>query len=107
MTLVPTSATWKRDGSLGLKSIPFLKDHLPHSPIAVIEMVCTNIHHVPWADMVKWILRFNRYIAVIGQHTLPASQYTCTYTHEGVGVATDVHSCRLGAGVLRETDVGS
>ena len=108
MTPVSTSITHLEQGrEPGVTSTPFTKDHLPHPPIPLIEMVSTNNHEVPWADMEKWSLRLNREIAVISRHKSPTIQYACTNSHGGVGLATGGQVWRLGAGVLRDTDVST
>ena len=50
---------------------PLTEDHLPHPPIPLIELVSTNDHKVPWADMEEWSFRLHREIAVINRHTPP------------------------------------
>ena len=55
----------------GATHAPLTEDHLPHPPIPLIELVSTNDHKVPWADMEEWSFRLHREIAVISRNTPP------------------------------------
>ena len=39
----------------------------------MVELVSTNDHKVPWADMEEWSFCLHREIAVINRHTKPVN----------------------------------
>ena len=72
----------------GVASTSLTEEHLPHPPIPLIELVSSNDHKVPWADVEKGSLRLHREITVINRHEPPRNQYTCTHSHGDMGLAS-------------------
>ena len=71
-----------------MASTSLAEEHLPHPPIPLIELVSSDDHKVPWADVEKGSLRLHREIAVINRHEPPRNQYTCTHSHGDMGLAS-------------------
>ena len=90
-----------------MASTSLTEEHLPHPPIPLIDLVSSDDHKVPWADMEKRSLRLHREITVVNRHEPPMNQYTCTHSHGDMGLASRQSRWRCSADVLPDTDVST